>query len=126
MSLRALALILLIAAPLPAQAQEPPRGVGPPVQILTDLAETLGQAHAVRSLCNGDRDQTWRDYMMNMLAIEAPTGPLARTLTSAFNRGFRSQSSRTSTCTADMPQIEAQIAARGRQLAEMVAASYLQ
>jgi uncharacterized protein (TIGR02301 family) len=126
MSLRALVLACLLLAPLPAQAQEPPPGIGPPVQILTDLAETLGQAHAVRSLCNGEGDQTWRSYMQNMLAIEAPSGPLARTLTSAFNRGFRTQSSRTRTCTSDMPQVEAQIAARGRALAEMVAASYLQ
>lgn len=125
MSLRALVLALLLASPLPALAQEPP-APGPPVQILTDLAETLGQAHAVRSLCNGESDQTWRDYMTNMLAIEAPSGPLARSLTSAFNRGFRNQSSRTKTCTADMPRVEAEIAARGRTLAEMVAASYLQ
>jgi uncharacterized protein (TIGR02301 family) len=125
MSLRALVLACLFLAPL-SEAQEPPPGLGPPVQILTDLAETLGQAHAVRSLCNGDADQTWRDYMTNLLAIEAPSGPLARTLTSAFNRGFRSQSSRTRACTSDMPRVEAQIAARGRVLAEMVAASYLQ
>ena len=37
---------------------------------MSDLAETLGQAHAVRSACNGDADQTWRNYMMNLLAIE--------------------------------------------------------
>jgi uncharacterized protein (TIGR02301 family) len=126
MTLRAFfALVLLSAAPFQAHGQQSP-APGPPVQILADLAETLGQAHAVRSLCNGDADQTWRDYMTNMLAIEAPSGPLARTLTSAFNRGFRAQSGRTRTCTSDMPQVEAQIAARGRALAEMVAASYLQ
>ena len=126
MSLRTLGLSLaLLAMPLPALAQEAPAG-GPPIEVLLDLAETLGQAHAVRALCNGDSDQTWRTYMMNMLAIEAPSGPRRSALTSAFNRGYRSQSGRTPTCTSDMRQIEAQIAARGRQLSESVAASYLQ
>jgi uncharacterized protein (TIGR02301 family) len=121
MSLRALALAFVLASPLAADAQ-----VGPSEQMLTDLAETLGQAHAVRSLCNGDNDQTWRDYMVNMLAIEAPSGSLSRSLTSAFNRGFRAQNNRTKACTPDMPRVEAEIASRGRALAEMVAASYLQ
>jgi uncharacterized protein (TIGR02301 family) len=126
MNLRTLGLSLaLLAAPFPALAQEAP-AAGPPLEVLVDLAETLGQAHAIRALCNGDSDQTWRNYMMNMLAIEAPSGPRRSALTGAFNRGYRSQNGRTPTCTSDMRQIEAQIAARGRQLSESVAASYLQ
>ena len=126
MSLRTLGLTLaLLAAPFPALAQEAPAG-GPPIEVLLDLSETLGQAQAVRARCNGDSDQTWRDYMMRLLAIEAPSGPRRSALTSAFNRGYRSQNDRTPSCTSDMRQIEAQIAARGRQLSESVAASYLQ
>jgi uncharacterized protein (TIGR02301 family) len=114
---------LLCLSPV-AAAQEQPLG-GPPAEVLNDLAETLGQAHAVRAACNGDSDQTWRNYMMNLLAIEAPSGPRRSSMTSAFNRGYRSQNSRTSTCTSDMPRIEAEIAARGRALAETAANSYL-
>jgi uncharacterized protein (TIGR02301 family) len=130
MMLRSLctAAILAFALPLPALAQDPghePAASGPPLQVLLDLSETLGQAHAIRSLCNGDADQTWRSYMMNMLAIEAPAGPSRAQLTSAFNRGYRGQSSRTPSCSGDMTRIEAQIAARGRQLAETAAGSYL-
>src|SRR5262249_59871414 len=101
---------LLAASPTTAQAQETPAAGGPPIEVLVSLAETLGQAHAVRSVCNGDKDQTWRDYMMNMLAIEAPSGPRRSILTSAFNRGYRSQNGRTSSCSSDMRQIEAEIA----------------
>jgi uncharacterized protein (TIGR02301 family) len=127
MNLRTLsALVCLLAGTTtPAATQELPIREAP-LDILVDLAETLGEAHAIRSLCN-DEDQTWRTYMFSMLNMEGPTGsPRRAALTSAFNRGFRSQSSRSSSCTPDMPQLEAQIAARGRVLAESVAKSYLQ
>ncbi len=125
MSLRAsaCALLLVLTASLPARAQE---GAGPPVETLAELADLLGQAHAIRSVCNGDSDQTWRNYMFNMLAIEAPTGsPRKNALTSAFNRGFRNQQARASKCSPDMARTEAEIAARGKAVAEAVAASYL-
>jgi uncharacterized protein (TIGR02301 family) len=108
-------------AAAPARAQE-----GPSIQALTELADLLGRAHGIRSLCNGDSDQTWRNYMFNMLAIEAPSGsPNKSALTGAFNRGFRDQQARSGKCSADSPREEAEIAARGRALAETVAASYL-
>lgn len=111
---------------MPAAAQEPPIREAP-LGVLVDLAETLGEAHAIRSVCNGDQDQTWRNYMFSMLNMEGPTGsPRRSAMTSAFNRGFRTQSTRNRSCTPDLPGLEAQIAARGRALAESVAASYLQ
>ncbi len=126
MTLRTLVAILALAAsPLHADAQPPAHEA--PIEIVIDLAETLGQAHAIRSICNGDSDQTWRNYMFSMLSIEGPTGsPRRAALTSAFNRGFRTQQSRSTSCTPEMQQMEAEIAARGRRLAEAVAASYLQ
>ena len=126
MALRTLAPILALAAlPWSASAQPPVREA--PIEIVIDLAETLGEAHAIRSLCNGEGDQSWRNYMFSMLSMEGPTGsPRRAALTSAFNRGFRSQQSRSDSCTPDVQQMEAQIAARGRMLAESVAASYLQ
>jgi uncharacterized protein (TIGR02301 family) len=128
MSLRALALSATafgVAAfgALPAHAQQ---GPGPTVETLSELADVLGRAHAIRSMCNGEDDQTWRTYMFNMLAIEAPSGsPMKAPLTSAFNRGFRTQRGRSDRCTPDMPKLEAELAARGRALTEVVVASYL-
>jgi uncharacterized protein (TIGR02301 family) len=127
MSLRAIPLALVLAASTlagapAARAQE----AGPPLETLSELAELLGRAHAIRSACNGDSDQTWRTYMFNMLAIEAPSGsPRKAALTGAFNRGFRDQAARSGRCTADSQRAEAEIAARGRALAETVAGSYL-
>lgn len=130
MTLRLLVPVLALAV-LPASASAQPPLREAPIEIVIDLAETLGEAHAIRSLCevdaNGVGDQTWRTYMFSMLSMEGPTGsPRRAALTSAFNRGFRSQQGRGNSCTPDMKQMEAQIAARGRMLAESVAASYLQ
>jgi len=114
--------VLLAASAEPARAQEPE---GPGIASLADLAATLGEAHAIRSLCNGDNDQTWRNYMQNLMDLEAPSGARRSSLTSAFNRGYRTQSSRHKSCTPDLPSVEAQIAARGRAIAETIAQSYL-
>jgi uncharacterized protein (TIGR02301 family) len=120
----ACAAVLVSLAAMPAGAQEPPNG--PSLPTLVELAAALGEAHAIRTLCNGDGDQTWREYMMRLLDLEAPANPRRSALTSAFNRGYRSQSSRHSACTADLVQEEARIGARGRQIAESIVRTYLQ
>jgi uncharacterized protein (TIGR02301 family) len=122
--------LVLFAAPAFAQDPEqepqapaPPRNA--PIEMVADLAETLGRAHAVRTLCNGDSDSTWRNYMLNLMSYEAPGGPRRAALTDAFNRGYRGQNRDTSSCTAGMPAIEAGIARRGRELSEAIARTYL-
>ncbi len=133
MMLRALILAAALAVfAAPAFAQDPdeeleepapPRNA--PIEMVSDLAETLGRAHAVRTLCNGDTDSTWRNYMLNLMSYEAPGGDRRASLTDAFNRGYRGQNRETSSCTAGMPAIEAAIARRGRELSEAIARTYL-
>jgi len=131
MMLRALILAAAMAAFVtPAFAQDPeleepapPRNA--PIEMVADLAETLGRAHAVRTLCNGDTDSTWRNYMLNLMSYEAPGGDRRASLTDAFNRGYRGQNRETSSCTAGMPAIEAAIARRGRELSDAIARTYL-
>lgn len=129
MSLRLLALASLIAASAaPAFAQDPETPAAPPreapIGMVVELAETLGRAHAVRTLCNGDQDSTWRNYMLNLLAYEGG-GPRRAALTDGFNRGYRGQNRETTTCTSGMTAIEAAIARRGRELSEAIARTYL-
>ncbi len=120
-----LAASAFVLAPLPALAQDPVPVAQAPLELVSDLAEVLGRAHAVRTVCNGEADSTWRNYMLNLMAIEAPSGPRRATLTDSFNRGFRGQSRETSSCTDQMPVVEAGIARRGRELSEAIARSYL-
>lgn len=107
------------------QAEEPAPPRNAPIELVVDLAETLGRAHAVRTLCNGDTDSTWRNYMLNLMSYEAPGGDRRASLTDAFNRGYRGQNRETSSCTPGMPAIEAGIARRGRELSEAIARTYL-
>jgi uncharacterized protein (TIGR02301 family) len=133
MILRSLVLAAILgfaAAPALAQADDqeqeeaaPIRNA--PIELLADLAEVLGRAHAVRTLCNGDQDSTWRNYMLNMMSFEAVSGPRRAAMTDGFNRGYRGQNRETSTCTAGMPAIEAGIARRGRELSDEIARTYL-
>ncbi|MBP9233737.1 MAG: TIGR02301 family protein [Hyphomonadaceae bacterium] len=127
MSLRILFVAAIaVLAPLPAMAQDPaPPLASAPIEMVADLAEVLGRAHAVRTVCNGDSDSTWRNYMLNLMAIEAPSGSRRAALTDAFNRGYRGQNRETSACNDQMPRIEASIARRGRELADAIARSYL-
>ena len=116
----------VVLAPLPAMAQDPEQPLGnAPIEMVAQLAEVLGRAHAVRTICNGDNDSTWRNYMLNLMAMEAPSGSRRAALTDAFNRGYRGQNRETATCTDQMPRIEAGIARRGRELADAIAQSYL-
>lgn len=114
----------------PAIAQEPPEAryepTPPPLDLLVDLADILGQAHAIRTTCNGEGDQTWRAYMMEMMSIEAPGGRRRSELTRAFNQGYRTQSRRARSCTSDLAQVEAELANRGRMLSETITRIYLE
>ena len=88
MSLRTLTVAAcLMIAPLPAMAQEPePPIASAPIEMVAGLAEVLGRAHAVRTVCNGDTDSTWRNYMLNLMAIEAPSGSRRAALTAVHER----------------------------------------
>jgi uncharacterized protein (TIGR02301 family) len=128
MSLRALglaAILSILAAPALAQDPEQPPLIPreAPIGLVAELAEVLGRAHAVRTVCNGDQDTTWRSYMLNLMAYEG--GGRRAALTEAFNRGYRGQSRETASCTAGMTAIEAGIARRGRELTESIARGYL-
>lgn len=123
------AFLAFSAVPALAQEQDPQEPeasiASAPINLLAELAEVLGRAHAVRTLCNGDGDSTWRTYMLNLMAYEAGSGDRRAAMTDAFNRGYRGQNRETSSCTAATPAIEASIARRGRELSDEIARGYL-
>ncbi len=122
----ACACALLFAAPAFAQEPEEPKTPrAAPLHMISELAETLGRAHSVRTACNGDQDGYWRNYMLTMMSYEAPSGPRRAALTEAFNRGYRSQSRDTPSCSDSSSAAEARIATRGKELADAIARSYM-
>lgn len=116
----------LLATLAPASAQEPSRPTAPGHwPAVLELAQVLGQAQWIRILCNGDEDQTWRTYMQDMLELEGHEGGQHTQLVSAFNQGFRQMRASYRTCTEDMKAVEGRLAARGKDLSDQIARSYL-
>ncbi len=112
------ALSLLAAPPMVANAQEF-RTTRQYQTTLTELSRVLGQIHAMRVVCNGTDDQTWRDYMLNMLDVEAPaTGYLRSRLIDTFNRAYLDMQRDVSGCDASTTERETELFARGRTLSE--------
>lgn len=125
--LASLALAAVLAG-LAASGRPPAHAQEPEVEraaALLQLASILGEAHAVRVLCNGDEDQYWRRYMMDLLDIEARDSGLRSQLVSSFNRGYRAQAAR-DRCTPALVDVEAEIASRGRALAEAISRTYIE
>lgn len=92
---------------------------------LVSLSETIGSAHAVRARCNGEDDQYWRAYMVQILGLEAPfQGTLRSQMVNAFNGGFERENSVRIGCDATANEREARYAITGRRLAENLAGYY--
>jgi uncharacterized protein (TIGR02301 family) len=129
MKIQALACVLLIAvaAPAPAYAQQEPPD--PSVRVddswyrnqLVDLAEVLGGSHYLRILCAGRGDQRWRDYMRGVIEREPQYNTI---LVEAFNRGYRNEETRFPVCDATTRQMEAELRARGLRIAQALAARH--
>ena len=94
-------------------------------QDASDLAATLGSAHAIRVRCNGRDDQYWRQYMADMLGYEAPDrGNLRSSLVARFNDAYQETSRRYLKCDNQAIEAEARFARRGQEVAERLAMHY--
>ncbi len=107
---------LMFAAALAARAPEER-------QALIDLAYVLGEAHALRQVCSGTGDQTWRVRMNRMMELEQPDTGLERRLVDAFNAGFMTRQAERPACDAGALAAERATAVRGRALSEKLARS---
>jgi uncharacterized protein (TIGR02301 family) len=116
--LRTIAVCLLIAGPALAQERSPADR-----QLLLELARTIGEAHAIRQVCEGPQDQFWRTRMLSLLEAEAPGFDLAERLRSAFNTGFLERQYAHPACNRLAREAEAEVSARGQALARRLAPS---
>jgi uncharacterized protein (TIGR02301 family) len=91
----------------------------------SELASILGAAHAIRVGCNGNTDQYWRLYMLDMLAYEAPErSQLRSSLAGAFNDGYASAQRLFPFCDARAVAAEAGYAAQGQTIAGRLTQTY--
>ena len=109
----ALALTLTLAL---ARAEPPPVRPG-----LSDLAYTLGEAHALRQACRGRADGYWYARMQALLKLEAPARERRLQWVERFNTGFAAAKSAHPACDAEARAALADARARAAPLARELA-----
>jgi uncharacterized protein (TIGR02301 family) len=106
----------LIACPALAQDRSPVAR-----QNLIDLAYILGQSHALRQACNGERDQYWRNRMFQLLDVEGSFQAEQARLANTFSTGYLAERARFPSCSKASKAEAAQLAKRGQTLSEALA-----
>lgn len=92
-------------------------------QALVDMAYVLGEAHALRQVCEGASDQYWRTRMVRLVDTEQPDEALAQRLKDAFNTGFVARQGAFPVCNPAARAAMTKVLARGRNLAGRLAQS---
>lgn len=111
---------VLFAAPVLAQPQTTPRD-----DLLVQLSGVLGEAHALRQVCNGPSDAFWYNRMLQLLQTEALNSlPMdderfvfAEQLRKTFNAGYEFRQNRHRSCDSLARQAEDEVTSRGGDLA---------
>lgn len=114
--LRALFLCIVVASPAIAQDRAPADR-----QLLLDLAHTIGEAHAIRQVCEGPQDQFWRGRMLSLLENESPDYAFSERLRAAFNAGYVARQQAHPVCNRQTREAEGGVAAKGQALARRLA-----
>ena len=110
-------LALGLAAPVAAQERSPAAR-----RTVADLAYVLGQAHGVAVVCDGG-SQAWRARMARLRTVEAADEAFDRQLVNSFNAGYVDAQGRFPACTRAARREAAAVAARGRDLARVLASA---
>lgn len=111
-------IVFAFAAPRPALAQDRSPAAR---QSLVELAYVLGESHALRQRCHGAGDQFWRNRMTQLLDVEASDQALQARLANSFNTGYAAAQTRFPVCGKPLKDEMAQLAGRGRALADQLA-----
>ena len=119
--------LALLAAPLaaaaPAASQAPTLTRAPAARSgLTDLAYVLGEAHGLAQVCDG-QNQVWRSRMLRLIEVETPDEAFRIQLFDRFNTGFSAAQARHPRCGEGARAEAGRVAARGRDLARVIASA---
>ncbi|MGE0501360.1 MAG: TIGR02301 family protein [Rhizobiaceae bacterium] len=114
----AAALLITLAAALPARAVDAPYEPR-----LLRLAEVLGSLHYLRNLC-GDAGTQWRERMEKLIEVENPDTTRRARFVASFNRGYRSFDGVYVSCTASATEAIGRYMKEGEELSREIAVRY--
>ncbi len=86
-------------------------------QSLVDLANVLGQSHAIRQACSKRKDFSWFHRMEGLLRVEAADQALKDRLVRSFNDGYAAGQASYPTCGKESEAAAVRLAQRGEALA---------
>jgi uncharacterized protein (TIGR02301 family) len=123
---RALAIVLLVLASIPAHAQPAAApGARPAYEgDLTRLAEIMGALHYLRELCGAREGQTWRAERQALIEAETLAGERRDRMTASFNRGYRGFQQSYRACTPAANYAIRRYLEEGLRIARDVSARY--
>ena len=114
-----IALLLLAATPLQAQAPSSPLEDG-----LARLSEILGALHYLRGICNGPEGNRWRNEMQALVEAEGANTDRKARMIASFNRGYAGYQQTYRTCTPAADLAVRRYLDEGTKLSREVTARY--
>jgi uncharacterized protein (TIGR02301 family) len=113
---------ILACLALPARAAE---GDAAPFDgDLERLAEILGSLQYLRTVCNANEGQKWRNEMQALIDAEVPSGERRHKIVAGFNRGYRGFQQTYRTCTPAATVAIRRYLDEGAKIAREITARY--
>ena len=121
---RIVAMLALLAAPLPAMAQVPGGSAPGYEPDLYRLSEILGAVQFLRDLCGSNEGSLWRDQMQALIDPAEPDLNERARMVDRFNRGYESYRAVYRTCTEAAHVAVDRYMDEGARIAGEIAARY--
>ncbi len=90
---------------------------------LLNLAGHFGTMHHLNQICEHEDVQIWRDSMLELLRLEAPSREQRNRMSQRFNAAYNEVEQRFPSCTADARSYAQGLATDGAELANAMAQS---
>lgn len=125
------AVLVLLAAPASAQIYgtkvQDERTATTTSYPVEALAGVLGELHYLAFACRQEENQVWRETMLELIELEAPTrGAYRERLIENFNDGFRYHERRRTRCGPETEIERQRLATQGRALSETLRREYFE
>jgi len=111
-------LTVLVSATTPLHAQVIEQGRYQ--ERLLELSEVLGSLHHLRGSCVSSESQIWRENMMTLIRLEAPSNDRKNAMVAQFNKGYGTARRRYPECTRETAREAERLASQGAEISDAI------